>query len=37
VPPEPSQVWYLTEPTPESNKSDRQMAARQSSPVAMNE
>lgn len=37
VPPEPSQVWYLTEPTPESNKSDRQMAARQSAPVAMNE
>src|SRR5215472_2424501 len=37
VPPEPSQVWYLTQPMPESNKSDRQMAARQSSPVAMNE
>lgn len=37
VPPEPSQVWYLTEPTPESSKSDRQLAARQSAPVAMNE
>jgi hypothetical protein len=37
LPPEPSQVWYLTEAVPESNKSDRQLAARQSSPVAMNE
>ena len=37
VPPDPSQVWYLTEPAPESNKPDRQLAARQSSPVAMNE
>ena len=37
LPPEPSQVWYLTEPMPESNKSDRQLAARQTSPVAMNE
>lgn len=37
VPPESSQVWYLTEPMPESNKSDRQLAARQSAPVAMNQ
>jgi hypothetical protein len=37
VPPQPSQVWYLKEPTPESNKPSRELAARQSTPVAMNE
>jgi hypothetical protein len=37
VPPQPSQVWYLKEPTPESNKQSRELAARQSTPVAMNE
>jgi cell division protein FtsB len=37
VPPQPSQVWYLKEPTPESNKQRRELAARQSTPVAMNE
>ncbi|HWD93848.1 MAG TPA: hypothetical protein VG938_16020 [Verrucomicrobiae bacterium] len=33
----PSQVWYLTEPTVESSRQTRQLAARPSSPVAMNE
>src|SRR4051794_14144600 len=37
MPPQPSQVWYLKEPTPESNKPGRELAARQSTPVAMNE
>ena len=37
VPPQPAQVWYLKEPTPESNKQGRELAARQSTPVAMNE
>jgi hypothetical protein len=37
VPPQPSQVWYMKEPAPESNKSSRELAARQSAPVAMNE
>ena len=37
VPPQPSQVWYLKEPTPESNKQARELATRQSAPVAMNE
>ena len=37
VPPDPSQVWYLSEPAPESGKMERQLAARQPSPVAMNE
>jgi hypothetical protein len=37
VAPQPSQVWYLQEPTPASNKPTRELAARQSSPVAMNE
>lgn len=37
VPPQPSQVWYMQEPTPEGNKAGREMAARQSTPVAMNE
>ena len=37
VPPEPSQVWYLTEPAPETNNLERQLAAPQAPPVAMNE
>ena len=37
VRPQPSQVWYLEEPTPELNKQDRQLATRLTSPVAMNE
>ena len=37
VPPQPSQIWYLKEPAPESNKANRELAARQSTPVAMNE
>jgi hypothetical protein len=37
VPPDSSQVWYLHEPAPESNKADRQLAARQPSAMAMNE
>lgn len=37
VQPDPSQVWYLNEPAPESSKVERQLAARQPSPVAMNE
>jgi len=37
VPPQPSQVWYLPEPVPESNRPIRELAARQISPVAMNE
>ena len=35
--PKPSQVWYLQEPKPESNHPERQLAARPSPPVAMNE
>jgi hypothetical protein len=37
VPPQPSQVWYLKEPKLESPKQSRELAARQSTPVAMNE
>jgi hypothetical protein len=39
VPPQPSQIWYLTEPCPQTNKPDgsRQLAARQTPPMAMNE
>src|SRR4051812_15024582 len=37
VPPQPSQIWYLKEPRPESTKQTRELAARQSAPVAMNE
>jgi hypothetical protein len=37
VRPQPSQVWYLKEPTPESSRQQRELAARQSAPVAMNE
>jgi len=37
VPPQPSQVWYLKEPKLESPKQNRELAARQSNPVAMNE
>ena len=36
VPPQPSQIWYLKEPVPE-NKQSRELAARQSTPVAINE
>jgi hypothetical protein len=39
VAPQPSQIWYLTEPTPEKNKTDgnKQLVERQTPPVAMNE
>jgi cell division protein FtsB len=37
VPSQPSQVWYLKEPKLESPKQSRELAARQSTPVAMNE
>ena len=38
VRPQASQVWYLQEPTQASNKTGReQLAAQQTSPVAMNE
>jgi len=38
MPPGSAPVWYLQEPTPASNKAGRaQLAARQTSPVAMNE
>ena len=37
VPPQPSQVWYLKEPMPEGNRPNRELAARQSTPVAVNE
>jgi hypothetical protein len=37
VPSQPSQVWYLPEPKPESIRRERELAARQGSPVAMNE
>jgi len=37
VQPQPSQVWYLKEPKLESPKQNRELATRQSTPVAMNE
>lgn len=37
VPPQPSQVWYMTEPTPETHAPDRPLAARQMSAGAMRE
>ena len=37
VSPQPSQVWYMKEPTPASTRQNRELAARQTSPVAMNE
>jgi len=37
VPPLPSQIWYLEEPTQERVKLERQLAAQQSPPVALNE
>jgi cell division protein FtsB len=37
VPSQPSQVWYLKEPRLESPKQSRELAARQSTPVTMNE
>ena len=37
APSQPSQVWYLQEPKPDSNRPERQLAARPSPPVAMNE
>ena len=37
VPPQRSQVWYIQEPKPEPPKQSRELAARQSTPVAMNE
>jgi cell division protein FtsB len=37
VPPQPSQVWYMKEPKPEPTKQGRELTARQSTPVAMNE
>jgi hypothetical protein len=36
VPPNPSQVWYLPEPAPESGRQSRLLTA-QTPPVAMNE
>ncbi len=33
----PSQIWYLEEPTPERNRPERQLAAQQTPPVALNE
>jgi hypothetical protein len=36
VAPDPSQVWYLPEPTPEINRQNRPLTA-QTPPVAMNE
>jgi hypothetical protein len=35
--PQRSQVWYLQEPTPESNRQSRELTTRQSAPMAMNE
>ena len=37
VPPQPSQVWYLPEPAAEGSQPDRQLAARPTLPVAMNQ
>ena len=38
VPSQPSQVWYLKEPAkPEAATQNRELASRQSTPVAMNE
>ena len=37
VPPQPSQVWYMKEPKPEPTRQGRELTARQSTPVAMNE
>ena len=37
VQPQPSQIWYLKEPTPESRRHDGELAARQSSLMGMNE
>jgi hypothetical protein len=37
VAPQPSQVWYMKEPTPASMRQSRELAARQTTPVAMNE
>jgi hypothetical protein len=37
VAPQPSQIWYMKEPTPVSIRQNRELAARQTSPLAMNE
>jgi hypothetical protein len=37
VAPQSSQVWYMKEPVPVSTRQPRQLAAQQSTPVAMNE
>jgi hypothetical protein len=37
MPPQPSQIWYLTEPTPQTTRQNRQLAEQESSPMAMNE
>jgi cell division protein FtsB len=37
VAPQPSQVWYMKEPTPAAARQGRQLAAQQTTPVAMNE
>jgi hypothetical protein len=37
VPSQPSQVWYMKEPVAESSRQSRELAARQTVPVAMNE
>jgi len=37
VPPQPSQIWYLTEPTPQSGRQSRELAEGKGAPVALNE
>lgn len=37
VAPQPSQVWYLTEPSPEMNRQSQQLATSQAARVALNE
>jgi len=37
VPPQPSQIWYMTEPTPQSTRQNRELAERQGTPLAVNE
>ena len=37
VAPQPSQVWYLTEPTPDAIRQNQQLTSPQTPPVAMNE
>jgi hypothetical protein len=37
VAPQPSQIWYLKEPLPESSKATRELASRQNLPLEVNE